>query len=96
MLLYTLPYISCRLPSNNNTDNNTIDNSNHSNNSNASNASNSNHRNNDNNNYNISNDDNKTAVDLLDGALERLEELKPTCIDSGIRGANTSMLLRCC
>jgi len=26
----------------------------------------------------------KTAVDLLDGALERLEELKPTCVDSGM------------
>ena len=28
----------------------------------------------------------QTAVDLLDGALERLEELKPTCVDSGIQG----------
>jgi len=26
----------------------------------------------------------QTAVDLLDGALEELEELKPTCMDSGM------------
>jgi len=29
-------------------------------------------------------DDMQTAVDLLDGALQELEELKPTCIDTGM------------